>query len=604
MKIRTPVATLATPQSVKSSSPRVGRSLRAKLDEAEQTLAAIRTGEVDALVVGGPTGERVFTLEGAQHCYRILMEAMSEGVATLTEQGTITYCNARFAAIVGAPLERTIGSPISLLVGAADLERLEALIAAGAGGRSEGEFQLQAHGAGTSAPVRLAVVGLTMDGARTHCLVMTDLTEHRRQSAAIAAERAQMQTRLLLADRMSSLGTLAAGVAHEINNPLAYLVTSLELMSKRLPELAGPPPGLGSEPTEWLRRQLDRAHEGAERVRLIVRGLKAFSRADDETMGVIDPRRALDTSIALISHEIRHRAQLVKDYGGLPAVWANEARLGQVFLNLLVNATQAIPAGFAAHNEIRVSGRADAEGRAVIEIRDTGSGIEADHLALIFDPFFTTKPLNVGTGLGLALCHAVVGSLDGQITVESEPGAGSVFRVVLPGVEGGVPTAVLPSVAAATIEPRGRLLVVDDEEDLCEVMQESVAPYHDVVTTTDARQALEMLAAGQRFDVILCDVRMPTMTGIDFHSQLGTDNPGQAARVVLMSGGFSRRPGDLPIALPRPLLEKPFTIEQVMSLMREAMHREPLGFGLVGTLGKRAAAKAPSSMAVTVPPRA
>jgi PAS domain S-box-containing protein len=569
-----PVATRETPARIKKSSG-AGRSLRVKLAEAEQTLAAIRSDEVDALVVGGPTGERVFTLEGAQHSYRILMEAMSEGVATLTEQGLITYCNARFAAIVGAPLERTIGSPISRLVREEDRERFQALIAAGTTGRSDGEFRLWAPGAVATALVRLAVVSLAMGGARTHCLVMTDLTEQRRQAAAIAAERAQMQTRLLLADRMSSLGTLAAGVAHEINNPLAYVVTSLELMRKRLPALAGPPRTLGSDPTEWLRRQLDRAHEGVERVRFIVSGLKAFSRADDETMGVIDPRRALDTSIALVSNEIRHRAKLVKDYDALPAVWANEVRLGQVFLNLLVNATQAIPAGAAANNEIRVSGRADAEGRAVIEVCDTGSGIEADYLALIFDPFFTTKPLNVGTGLGLALCHAVIGSLDGQITVESKPGAGSVFRVVLPAVEGHVPTAVPPSVAAPAIEPRGSLLVIDDEPDICEVMREAVALYHNVVTTTDARQALEMLAGGQRFDMILCDIRMPEMTGIEFHTRLGTDNPAQASRVILMSGGFTRRPGDP--SLPRPLLEKPFALEQVLSLMRESMQREPLG---------------------------
>jgi PAS domain S-box-containing protein len=575
VKIPTPMTTPALPARVKKSS---SLGLRAKLDVAEKTLAAICAGEVDALVVGGPEGERVFTLEGAEHGYRVMMEAMSEGVATLTEQGLITYCNARFAAIVGSPLERTIGSPIARLVPEVDRERFQALIAGAARGRSEGEFWLQAPGAGAPALVRLAAVSLTMGGARTHCLVMTDLTEQRRQSAAIAAERAQMQTRLLLADRMSSLGTLAAGVAHEINNPLAYVVTSLELMRKRLPELAGPGPAqiLGSEPAEWLRRQLDRAHEGAERVRLIVRGLKAFSRNDDETMGVIDPRRALDTSIALVSNEIRHRAQLVKDYDALPAVWANEGRLGQVFLNLLVNATQAIPAGAAAHNEIRVSGRTDAEGRAVIEVRDTGSGIEADHLALIFDPFFTTKPLNVGTGLGLALCHAIISSLDGQITVESKPGMGSLFRVVLPGVEGAVPSAVSPSFLAPAIDPRGRLLFIDDEEDICEVINDALTFYHNVVTTTDARRALELLAAGQRFDVILCDMRMPEMTGNDFHTRLGIDNPAQASRVVLMSGGFTRRPGDPPIALPRPLLEKPFAIEQVLSLMREAMLREPL----------------------------
>jgi signal transduction histidine kinase/CheY-like chemotaxis protein len=567
---------VAPPTTLAPEKPVARRSLRARLDEAERTLAAIGTGEVDALVVGGPTGERVFTLEGAEHGYRVLMEAMSEGVATLTAQGLITYCNARFSAIVGAPLERTIGGPISRFVPEADGERFQALLAAGTLGRSEGEFRLQPPGVGAPVPVRLAVVGVAMDGAPTHCLVMTDLTEQCRQSAEIAAERTQMQSRLHLADRMSSLGTLAAGVAHEINNPLAYLVTSLELMSQRLPELVSPAEKLGSEPTEWLRRQLARARQGAERVRLIVHGLKVFSRADDETMGVIDPRRALDASIQLVSSEIHHQAQLAKDYDGLPGVWANEARLGQVFVNLLVNATQAIPAGDAAHHEIRVTGRTDAEGSAVIEIHDTGSGIEAEHLALIFDPFFTTKPLNVGTGLGLALCHAIISSFSGHIAVESEPGVGSVFRVVLPGVEREVPTPVAPSLVAPVIAPRGRLLFIDDEQDLCEAMREAVGGCHDVVTTTDARQALTLLAAGQRFDLILCDMRMPEMTGIDFHTRLGADNPAQASRVVLMSGGFTRRPGDAPITWPRPLLDKPFAVEEILSRMREKMEREPL----------------------------
>jgi PAS domain S-box-containing protein len=546
----------------KASSSGLVRTLRIRLDEAERTLAAIRTGEVDGLVVGGPGSERLFTRQGTEHGYRVLMDAMSEGVATVTEQGLITYCNARFTSIVGARPELTVGNPISRFVPPVDLERFQTLIVAGTAGRSEGEFWLKAPCADTPALVRLAVVSLTMDGARTHCLVMTDLTEQRRLTEAVAAERAQMQTRLLLADRMSSLGTLAAGVAHEINNPLAYVIASLELMMKRLPELAAPSRTLGSEPTEWLGRQLARAAGGAERVRLIVRGLQAFTRADDETMGVIDPRRALDTSITMVSSEISHRARFVTDYEALPSVRANEARLGQVFLNLLVNAAQAIPVGAVAHNEIRVSGYTDAEGRAVIEVRDTGSGIEAEHLALIFDPFFTTKALNEGTGLGLALCHAVITSLNGQITVESEPGKGSVFRVVIPGVEGATPTTVAPTVAARPVEPRGRMLFIDDERDTCDVMQEALTLSHDVMATTSARQALERLAAGERFDVILCDIRMPEMTGIDFYAQLAADNPEQARRVVFMSGGITRRHGDLPLALPRPLLEKPFELER------------------------------------------
>jgi PAS domain S-box-containing protein len=552
------------------------RTLRVRLEEAEQSLAAIRGGEVDAVVVGGPAGDRVFTLEGAEHGYRVLMEAMSEGVATVTEKGIVTYCNARFAAILGARMELTIGNPISRFVHDGNWGYLQSLITSGTEGRSEGEIWLKAPCGKEPALVRLAVVALKWGGSHTHCLVMTDLTEQRRESAAIAAERAQMQGRLLLADRMSSLGTLAAGVAHEVNNPLAYVVTSLDLLNSRLQQPLGGGDEKDRERTDWMRRQVARAYEGVERVRLIVRDLKAFSRADDEAVGVVDPRRALDTAIALASNEIRHRALLLKDYAALPPVWANEARLGQIFLNLLLNAIQAIAPGAAAENVIRISGHTDCGGRAVIEVRDTGSGIDPAHLAFVFDPFFTTKPLNEGTGLGLSLCHSIVASLDGQITVQSEPGKGSTFRVVLPGVVRATSTS---APALAMTQPiftqRGRLLVIDDEPDICLALEEALQAQHDVVCLTEAHEALEQLAAGQRFDLILCDVRMPRMTGVAFHARLSARDPAQASRVILMSGDFSRRPGEPEVALPGPVLEKPFGIERVLSLLHEAMAREP-----------------------------
>ena len=275
-----------------------------------------------------------------------------------------------------------------------------------------------------------------------------------------------MQARLLLADRMSSLGTLAAGVAHEVNNPLAYVVTSLDLLSSRLQLPLGEGDEKEREQTDWMRRQLARAYEGVERVRRIVSDFKAFSRVDDENVGVVDPRRALDTAIALASNEIRHRALLSEDHASLPPVWANEARLGQMFLNLLLNAIQAIAPGVAAENAIDISGHTDGEGRAVIEVRDTGSGIDPAHLAFVFDPFFTTKPLKEGTGLGLSLCHFIVASLDRQITVQSEPGKGSTFRVVLPGVVRATSTSTrFGRRHAAYLLAEGGLLVIDEETD-------------------------------------------------------------------------------------------------------------------------------------------
>jgi PAS domain S-box-containing protein len=550
------------------------RSLRAKLDEVEQTLEAIRSGEVDALVTTGTRGDRVFTLEGADHGYRILLEVMSEGVAKLTQHGTIAYCNARFAKILGLPLERTIGSDVHDLVPQDERERFEDLLATGARERSEGEFSLRSAGDASHVPVLLSVVPLTMHGAERHCLVMTDLTEQRRNTDAIAAERAAMHTRLLLADRMSSMGTLAAGVAHEINNPLAYVIASLDLMLTRLANLPDDAGEALREQAAWMRRQVERAKEGSSRVRVIVRDLKAFSRADDETVELADLRRVLDTSIALVSNDIRHRARLVREYGELPAVCVNEARIGQVFVNLLVNAAHAIPAGAADENEIRVSARSDAEGNAVVEVRDTGAGIAAENLARIFEPFFTTKAVGMGTGLGLALCHGIVSSLGGQITVESTPGIGSLFRVVIPGapvVDRDTDVVVL----APSPDSRGRLLVVDDEEDLCEVLQEALAASTDVLTTTDAHRALEWIATGERFDMILCDMNMPKMTGVDFHSRLESVNREQADRVILMSGGYTRDMGEVGVPLPRPALEKPFDLEQVRALMRETMRRGP-----------------------------
>ena len=307
-------------------------------------------------------------------------------------------------------------------------------------------------------------------------------------------------------------------------------------------------------------------------MRVIVRDLKAFSRADDETVSAVDLRGVLDSSIALVLNEIRHRARLVRDYDGLPAVRANEARLGQVFVNLLVNAAQAIVPGSVDRNEIRVSGRTDAAGNAVVEIRDTGSGIAAENLDRIFEPFFTTKEVGAGTGLGLALCHGIVCAIGGKITAESTPGTGSLFRVVLPALP--VPISKVENVApTAPADSRGRLLVVDDEPDLCEVLREILAEFHDVTTTNDARKALDLIAAGERFDMILCDMAMPEMTGLDFRTRLATSNPEQADRLVLMSGGSTSRSEDVASALPNRFLEKPFETDTVRMLMREMMAR-------------------------------
>ena len=246
-------------------------------------------------------------------------------------------------------------------------------------------------------------------------------------------ERKKMETKLIQAERLASMGTLAAGVAHEINNPLTYVMANIGFVSERLPKLVPP------HPTEAVAAQLEElttalaeAQEGAIRVRQIVRDLKILARGDEERYGPIDVRGVIESSVSMVANQIRNKAELIRELGAVPLVEASESRLGQVFLNLLVNATQAIPDGDVAGNHIRIGTSTDPAGRAVITVSDTGAGIPAEVMGRIFDPFFTTKPVGVGTGLGLFICHGIVRALGGEILAESVVAEGTTFRVILP----------------------------------------------------------------------------------------------------------------------------------------------------------------------------
>jgi PAS domain S-box-containing protein len=239
-------------------------------------------------------------------------------------------------------------------------------------------------------------------------------------------ERKRMQSQLLHNDRMALMGTLAAGVGHEINNPLSYVIANLTLALESLPA------GEGVDPE--LKELLQEALEGASRVRNIVRDLKSLSRQAEEQKSSVDVREALDFSIKLATSELRHRAQLVKQYEPVPPVHADASRLGQVFLNLLMNAAQAIPEGNTAAHRITVRVRRDISGRVAVDVSDTGAGIPPDVMARIFDPFFTTKPVGTGTGLGLSICHGIITGMGGEITVHSELGRGTTFTVLLSAV--------------------------------------------------------------------------------------------------------------------------------------------------------------------------
>jgi CheY-like chemotaxis protein len=304
-----------------------------------------------------------------------------------------------------------------------------------------------------------------------------------------------------------------------------------------------------------------------------VRDLKTFSRSDDDKRVPIDVRRVLDASINIAWNEIRHRAQLVRDYGDVPPILANESRLGQVFLNLVVNAAQALPVGMAATNEIRIRTRTDAEGRVVVEVTDTGPGIAQENLDRLFDPFFTTKPVGIGTGLGLWICQGIVNALGGEIRVRSEIGRGTTFSIDLPPAPASSDDSPASSKSDAPAGARrGRILIIDDETPLAHVLATALYAEHDPVVTSSGREALALLARDDRFDTILCDLMMPDMTGMDVYEHLHAERPALAKKIVFVTGGaFTPRAREFLDGIENETVEKPFDMTRLRQILRSRL---------------------------------
>jgi PAS domain S-box-containing protein len=378
-------------------------------------------------------------------------------------------------------------------------------------------------------------------------------------------DRERMQAQLARAERLASLGMLAAGVAHEVNNPLSFVMGSLELIQEEIAAIAtAVPEGALARIEEHVRDALT----GVRRVRSIVGDLRALSRVEDQPTRPVDVRATLEASIAIAHNEIRHRAKLVRDFAPIPLVMADEGRLGQVFINLLINAAQAIPEGDAGSHEIRVVTRATPPG-VCVEVRDTGAGIAPDVLPRIFDPFFTTKSVGAGSGLGLPICHAIVSALGGRIEVDSRPGGGTTARVVLPAA--GDALVAPDDLAGERPHPgrRGSVLVIDDEPMIAKVIATVLSADHEVTSATSAESALARIRAGERFDAIVCDLMMPQTTGMDLYETLQQIAPAQARAMLFLTGGaFTTRARSFLERVSDAALEKPVNAHTLRDRVR------------------------------------
>jgi signal transduction histidine kinase len=341
-----------------------------------------------------------------------------------------------------------------------------------------------------------------------------------------------LTSQLMVADRMASLGTLAAGVAHEINNPLAYVIANLSFIEE---ELRTSVRENAPVPISDLLGTIAESNEGLARMAVIVKDLKTFSRPDEETAVDVDVDRLLDRVLAMARNELKYRTHVEKTYGKVSPVRANEARLGQVFLNLIVNAAQALDATRFERNVIRIR-TGTLEGKVVIEVADNGPGIPPEHRTRVFDPFFTTKPVGVGTGLGLAICLGIVKSLSGEIQLESAVGVGTIFRVILPATKA-IANPERTSFGQIPIRAASRRILAIDDDPLILSALGKLLRDHEVIPCKSAFEALHRFESGEQFDLVLCDVMMPHMTGVELYEAVARRWPGEEKQIAFMTGG-------------------------------------------------------------------
>jgi PAS domain S-box-containing protein len=536
---------------VKDKLARLGPAVRRELGEV-QARAARREADL--------------ARKQADASFRLIVES-SPDLVVVHRSGDILYVNPKTLERLGyADLRALAAMPLSAIVVDRDTRapRTPRPVALETDRPAPVEQRWKCHD-GAILAVEVVRGPVVFEGALATVLIARDLTE-----------RNQLAATMIEMDRMATIGTLAAGVGHEINNPLAYVLANLEFVTGEIDALLGELPPASRDRLAARIADLNQAladtNHGAERVRAIVQDLRSFSRATDDVVAPVDVRQILDASVRMAAVQIRHRATIVKDYAEVPAVLANESRLGQVFLNLIVNASQALPEGPPASNRIELRVRLEGD-LVTVTVADTGAGIPEDILPRVFEPFFTTKSAGQGTGLGLGICRRIVAQLHGEISVASEVGVGTRFFVRLPRAAADWERSLQRADSALAVAPRrARILCVDDGAELGLSLRRAFQTEHELVVLTNAKDALACVEAGERIDVIVCDVMMPDMSGMALYAELETLSPELLRRVVFLTQGA--RSAEARAFLDRvknPRLARPIDVEELRSAFAQVL---------------------------------
>ncbi len=490
-----------------------------------------------------PRLEMEQALRQAEARFRTLVEGCPDAVVVLRE-GRLTYGNPRLAALLGTDAYE--GTPLLEWILPEDRREVAEGLRAAIKAESNATLTVRLERADrVQLEVELAALGLDYEGLPALCVLLRDVTEKK-----------ELQLRLDRSNRMASLGTLAAGVAHEINNPLTFITANLQGLEEDLPELVDHVRRLmglivkdvgAQRANQWFRqaglddldggvaRLINRtrdAVEGATRVRDIVQDLDTYARVDGGAPGPVDLSRAVEIALNMCRHQLKHGVAVDVDIQDVPTVYGEEGRLSQVFLNLVVNAAQA------GAELIQIRARPDADA-VRIQVIDDGPGMSADVVERVFEPFYTTKEPGRGTGLGLSISREILVGYGGEVEVRSEQGRGTTFELILPFALDDVTDALEETpIPVPDVKPeRRRILLVDDERPLVEAYALLLEKHYEVVTAVNGEEALARMNEPGVFDAVICDLVMPGLSGMGLHAWLEVHRPELVDRLIWMTGG-------------------------------------------------------------------
>jgi two-component system, cell cycle sensor histidine kinase and response regulator CckA len=511
----------------------------------------------------------------SEKSFKAMIEQMPDGIV-IEEPDRILFVNPSLVRMLGYGREEDlVGRPPLSLVPPHVQETIRKRIT-----------DIDAHG-GVNPLLKYPVI--RKDGSLVEVEVSSFSTFYGGKPVVVAVVRDmtlqnQMERQATLNEKLATVGTLAAGVAHEINNPLTYVLANLVFSKEHFDELKAHTEARGVMDEKSrklfadLREEMADTLEGGERIRDIVKGLKSFVHTSGDEVEPVELNPLIESAVNLCLHEIKRKAQLEKDFApDLPVLRANPGKLQQVFINLLINATQAIEGKNPEENKIRVRTGRDAEG-LFAEFTDNGKGIPEKVLPHIFEPFFTTKPVGVGTGLGLYICADIVRGYQGRLEVQSREGKGTTFTVRLPASEGRPEAAPAPGLPPPN-PARGRVLVVDDEPGNLEVLRRILKKNHEVLAALTGLDAMSILEReGGRVDAVVTDINMPDMNGVDFYKTVAAKFPGLEKKMVFITGGlFDQGMADFLKTVPNTCLEKPFTFEDILRAVSQSAGPSPKG---------------------------